>query len=831
MANAITAVSEDVAESNHDAPVITCLLRVTDDDVDGLEATLRSIRSQRAVRTDTRVIDATTDGIGSRDPLSDSVHVLRDRDPAIGRAIKRAIKDIQGPVALWEPGVTALPHRLASARRALNANPQADAVTADVLCAMPCGPVLARHLVPEDGAALPPGWRSSTTIQAETLRTITSTAFWPADRELMDLLISIGRWRRIPEAHGIIDDERSRSRRPYACWEDGLRSRHPQRIGETVDLSVVICTFNRPDVTLACLESFCRQTAPSDSYEIILVDDSTDATLSDLVCDAEWPVRTRFIKRERGSLASARNAAIQVANGTHLLFVNDDTIAFPECVREHVRAHRMAPEPISVLGTFEQPPAALDGALMRYLEQSTEVFCYGLLEPGQRYDWTRYWTCNVSSPADAVQQVGGFDESFESYGCEDTDLGYRLDQIGLPVLYHGAARAHHRHILSFDDLQRRQVTVAKAWARLLNKHPRMLEHPDWSWVQGVSRDSAARVTAAHATAAPIWERGARTLARSDIGGLALLGDIGSKVANQELAALGEVIRRLNQLWWHQGFEEGLTELGLSDFSSLLHALPGPLDTRPRPHVLLEIDDEITSAHLPSVRAALERAKGGTLGVCAEPEAFETLLPHLVAAAGSRAVDHIVPIKPTTGESARRRLLRKMDVFVPDAATEGDAHLHDARVAGVEIVQAATAYLLASRAPLRVLAYPDWRSPSDIEELLSTFGTELADREDTCLALVLDPVRDPPLEEVLPVFTDAHASVMGAATTLNALIIDDVPTDAGYDELIRAVHAVLATSGPTLTADHVCRSGAELRELIAAIEPRADTTRLAATTTP
>lgn len=814
VADAMITVADDAACCATDSPRITSVLRVTDDGLSGLPATLRAIRGQRGVANELRVIDATEHGI-SDEGLPPGTSVIRDRDPSLGRALRRATSDVESFIALWEPGVTALPHRLLSAHRTLSANPQVDVTTSDMLCRLPSGPILARQVIEDGGRTLPPGWRGGVVFRPGAVAGISDTAFWPTDRRLIDDLIDGDRWMHSAEACAILDDDTARARRPSSRWEDGLRVRRPAPEDTEVDLSVIICTFNRPTVTLACLESFARQSAATDSYEIILVDDSTDPTLSDLCSDLEWPVRTRVIRRERGSLASARNAAIAVANGRYLLFVNDDTIAFPDCVREHVRAHRLAPDDVSVLGTFEQPPEALDGALMRYLEQSTEVFCYALIKSGQRYDWTRYWTCNVSSPAKIVRAVGAFDESFENYGCEDTDLGYRLQQAGLPVLYNGAARAHHRHILSFDDLERRQKTVARAWVRLIKKHPEMLEHADWSWVQGVTRASARDHVTSHAAVVPTWERAARTLAASDVGGLLPLGDVGAAVAREELGALGELIRRLNELWWQDGFAQGLEENGLEDFASLLDSLPGPLDAHPRPHVVMEIDDEVTSSHLPALRAALDHADGGTIGLCIEEDRFDSAATHLVAAAAGRTLPALVRIDPPPNQTARRRLLRRVDAFVPDAMIQGESHLVDARAAGVRIIQEQPAHLLASRAPMRVLVHPDWRSQAAIEDLLREFGPALADREDVCLALLLDPNTDPPLDDVLPDFAAAHAATMGAATTLNALVIDDVASASERIALTRAVHATLPSPGASSALATTCRSGKELDRLIAA----------------
>lgn len=348
---------------------------------------------------------------------------------------------------------------------------------------------------------------------------------------------------------------------------------------ERPELSVILCTYNRKEVLEEALGAWEAQTAARGAFELVIVDDGSNDGTSRLLACREFRVPTERIRRPNGGLAAARNTGIAAARGGRLLLVNDDTIAFPNLVEEHLAALAERGDPrLSVLGTFEQPARALDNALMRHLERSHEVFCYADLRSGELYGWDRFWTCNVSVSTELVRRAGGFDESFRRYGCEDTDLAVRLEALGARVLYHAQARALHRHVLDLDALARRNRCVAQAWVALFAKHPHLMRTPDWAWVAELSLADCERAVDERRPELLALEGAARELARIDLGPFdrsPVLAAAARAVSGQ----LGALLEQLNPLWWRQGFAAGLAERGLTRFSDLLPPQPWPLATR------------------------------------------------------------------------------------------------------------------------------------------------------------------------------------------------------------------------------------------------------------
>ncbi|MFT7668008.1 MAG: glycosyltransferase involved in cell wall biosynthesis [Planctomycetota bacterium] len=339
-------------------------------------------------------------------------------------------------------------------------------------------------------------------------------------------------------------------------------------------LSVVLCSYNRIETLKRCLDTFEAQDAVLGSFEMVIVDDGCTDGTGAFLDQREFKVPVRIVHRESGgsSLAKARNAGLAVASGELVLFINDDTMADPVLVRRHIEAHAAEPDQLRcVLGTFEQPPEVLDGALMRVLEHSILMFCYRQVEHGGLYDWQHFYTCNVSVPLAAVKQVGNFDESFIHYGAEDTDLGFRLHQAGYRVRFDSRARATHEHTFTYDDLQRRNVQTAQAWVHLINKHPQILLSKNWTWVAPLTAAGIRQHQIELFPLLPAFEQAARSLSEINIGELERAGSEYLAMAQEATKLLDETLLAINKSWWLEGFLRGLETRGFSSFDDLVSA--------------------------------------------------------------------------------------------------------------------------------------------------------------------------------------------------------------------------------------------------------------------
>lgn len=100
-----------------------------------------------------------------------------------------------------------------------------------------------------------------------------------------------------------------------------------------VNSSVILCTRNRPDDLLKCLESLKNQT--DQASELIIIDSSTNplttsAIFNEYFCATQFP-RTKLIyQHTQPGLTYQRNIGISLAQGDIIYFFDDDVVLKPD---------------------------------------------------------------------------------------------------------------------------------------------------------------------------------------------------------------------------------------------------------------------------------------------------------------------------------------------------------------------------------------------------------------------------------------------------------------------------------------------------------------------
>jgi len=218
-------------------------------------------------------------------------------------------------------------------------------------------------------------------------------------------------------------------------------------------ISVVIATRNRSELLDGALASLRGQIGAPVIEAIVVDNGSSDAT--PVVADRHGAT---YVFEARPNRALARNRGIAAASGEVVLFVDDDVVLPPYFIAAHARAQGATLVPHVVTGPIINVPAADVRPVPTFLNGSNAYFC----------------TCNVSVPRSALEAVGGFDESFDKYGWEDTELGVRLRNFG--VLRRFAWEAYLWHIKppaseTLDAALEKTIEKARMAAKFVRKDP------------------------------------------------------------------------------------------------------------------------------------------------------------------------------------------------------------------------------------------------------------------------------------------------------------------------------------------------------------------------
>ena len=244
---------------------------------------------------------------------------------------------------------------------------------------------------------------------------------------------------------------------------------------KTVEISVVIPTYNRAATLTKCLEALSRQTVLNPAHEIVIVDDgSTDETESVVrTLRSSLPFELRYFPQTHRGPAAARNIGIRNSTRDILLFLGDDIIATPTLLAQHLARHRIHPgENLGVLGYTTWSPEIEITPVMRWLDHGGPQFAYFLLHDGSEIAWNFFYTSNVSVKRRFLRQHRlFFDEEFAYASYEDTEFAYRLRKDGFVLTYHQAAQAHHFHELGVGDMIAKAAKDGEAGALLVKKAP------------------------------------------------------------------------------------------------------------------------------------------------------------------------------------------------------------------------------------------------------------------------------------------------------------------------------------------------------------------------
>jgi len=237
-------------------------------------------------------------------------------------------------------------------------------------------------------------------------------------------------------------------------------------------ISVLIATYERPELLSACLESFCEQTLPASDFELVVVDDGSRG--ADTVTALETfagQLPLTWVRMEHGARSAAKNLATLLARAELVLFFDDDDLAAPDLLEQHVGAHAAHPdEATAILGHTEWAPDLRVTPLMHYLTDVDKMlFAYGNLAPGRRLDWHYFWEGRISSKRSFHRRYGLHDQRL-AYSV-DVEMAWRLARHGLGVVYWPSARSFMARPVDFEQFCARREAKGVAEAMMAALHP------------------------------------------------------------------------------------------------------------------------------------------------------------------------------------------------------------------------------------------------------------------------------------------------------------------------------------------------------------------------
>lgn len=275
---------------------------------------------------------------------------------------------------------------------------------------------------------------------------------------------------------------------------------------QALKISVIITTYNRPDALAAVLEACFRQ--DDNQFEIIIADDgsthNTRQCIDSMKHRSPVPLLHVWQPDEGFRAARARNQGILAASGDYVVFLDGDCMPQPNFIRQHRKLSRpgylvtgsrvllspgytlrlLADQIDTRAPTFwGKLKLRLSGDVNKFLQ--TVLTLPDLGRESRRFSWRRIKSCNLGVWRSDLVAVNGFDESFQGWGHEDSDLVVRLFNAGVmrkegafaTEVYHLWHKENER---SLEDRNRNIVLQRSADKTVLAAHGMVAPEADTS---------------------------------------------------------------------------------------------------------------------------------------------------------------------------------------------------------------------------------------------------------------------------------------------------------------------------------------------------------------
>ena len=236
-------------------------------------------------------------------------------------------------------------------------------------------------------------------------------------------------------------------------------------------LSVLVCSFNRADLLAGTLESLCAQGLDRADFEIILIDDGSGDHTAEVADAFQSRLPLRYVYQDNAGLAAAKNHAIELAEAPLVLFQDDDDLAHPDLLGEHLKTHQLFPaHNYAVLGHTDLEPAIAADPLMHFTTRILgHMFRYHRLTDGAFLDYSHFWGGRSSCKRSFLEEYGVFNPDLRFN--EDVELGYRLAAHDLKVVYNAKAKSTMVRAIDFDGFCNRSRRKGQANALVHALHP------------------------------------------------------------------------------------------------------------------------------------------------------------------------------------------------------------------------------------------------------------------------------------------------------------------------------------------------------------------------
>jgi glycosyltransferase involved in cell wall biosynthesis len=241
---------------------------------------------------------------------------------------------------------------------------------------------------------------------------------------------------------------------------------------DTLDYSIVVPTYRRPESLVRCLEAIQELRFPRDRFEVLVVDDGSPTPPADIVASLDRSLQASLVSTRHAGPATARNTGARLARGDYLVFTDDDCMPHRDWLDSIDRWTSSRPGALAIGGHTINVLA--DNL---YAEASQGIVDYLYEYFGENSAARRFFTSNnLVVRREEFVGVGGFDETFALPAAEDRDFCERWLEAGKSLQYASDVIVNHAHRLGFVRFNRQHFNYGRGAFDLHRSRVRRGEH-------------------------------------------------------------------------------------------------------------------------------------------------------------------------------------------------------------------------------------------------------------------------------------------------------------------------------------------------------------------
>jgi len=216
------------------------------------------------------------------------------------------------------------------------------------------------------------------------------------------------------------------------------------------ELSIIIVSFNDKSHLEECLSSI-KENAQNMDFEILIVDNNSSDGSQEFI-KQNYPKIKLIANEENAGFAIALNRGIRESEGEFFLFLNPDTVIYPEALSLLLEELKINPRVGAIGPALLREENAYQVSFGKRVSFVSEIFQKFLLNPFYKLRLKSIQTRKevgwlsaacLMTRKEVLEDVGLFDENFFLY-FEDIDLCYRIRKKGWSLLFFPQARVFHK---------------------------------------------------------------------------------------------------------------------------------------------------------------------------------------------------------------------------------------------------------------------------------------------------------------------------------------------------------------------------------------------------